>query len=123
MRYAYDYRRPESTDIKPFKDAPLDYHDNVANRLAERFFADHGIDVAARALECQRPDKGAETRVMTTRYCLRRELGACLKDPSCRGKYPSPMYLENESGRMRLDFDCANCEMHVVKVAGTGEFC
>ena len=123
MRYAYDYRRPESAEIKPFKDAPLDYHDNVANRLAERFFADHGIDVAARALECQRPAKGAETRVMTTRYCLRRELGACLKDHSCRGKYPSTMYLENESGRMRLDFDCANCEMHVVKVAGTGEFC
>ena len=48
---------------------------------------------------------------MTTRYCLRHQLGLC---PDC-GSADSPdepLTLTDEDGnRLRLHFDCARCEM------------
>lgn len=113
-RYVYDYRRAESKDISPYKDMPLDRHDNVANSLARKFFADHGITVAEDALEVVPAAPHKEQRVMTTRYCLRRELGACMRTPSA-SRLPSPLYLRTSSGiAYRLDFDCKTCRMHVI---------
>ncbi len=114
-RYHFDYRRKEMVDIKPFKDAPLDRHDNVANALARKFYTDHGIEVSEPAIEVKRP-KADELRVMTTRYCLRRELGACLKTKDGRN-LPSPLYLRTATGiNYRLDFDCPNCSMHLIAI-------
>ncbi len=115
-RYIYDYRRPEKQDIKPFKSAPLDRHDNVSNNLAGRFYADHGIAVAEPATEVRIPDNNCDQRVMTTRYCLRRELGACLKSPGA-SSLPSPLFLQAAGIRYRLDFDCDNCSMKVIAPA------
>ena len=112
--YRYDYRRPENREF-PFVSDTLTYHDNVANRLAEAFYRDHGVKTMARALECASPSAVAPgTVVMTTRYCLRRELGACLRTPQCK-KLPRELYLENGNVRFSLDFDCKNCRMHVRK--------
>ncbi|MDE6782779.1 MAG: hypothetical protein K2J17_03545, partial [Paramuribaculum sp.] len=55
-----------------------------------------------------------ETRVMTTRYCLRRELGACLRTPSA-AKLPPKLFIRSGPIRLALNFDCKNCEMHVIK--------
>ena len=52
---------------------------------------------------------------METRYCLRREMGACLKNKE-GNKLPSPLYLTSEGKRFRLDFDCRNCRMQVVYI-------
>ena len=87
------------------------YHDNVANALAADVYTAAGATIAERAAEVERPT--GETRVMTTRYCLRRELGACLRTPSAK-RLPTPLYLCAPGIRYRLDFDCAACEMHVV---------
>lgn len=114
--YSFDYRRPEQSDIEPFKAEALDYHDNVANRLSEEFFRSHGIAVAQRALEASNPRQDKDFRVMKTRYCLRRELGACLRSPSAR-KLPTPLFLHSADITFRLDFDCSNCEMHVIRPA------
>lgn len=116
MRYAYVYRRQESKVIKPFKDSPLDYHDNVANRLAKQFYESHGIIVGGQALETSRQDDKSETRVMTTRYCLRRELGVCLRSTNA-SRLPSPLFLQAPNVSYRLDFDCRHCEMHVIRLA------
>lgn len=104
---ADDIRYPEGGEVSR--------HDNVANRVAADFYSGlTGIPAASvpKALEvCGKPS--GETRVMETRYCLRRELGACLK--SKEGKnLPSPLYLTSEGKRFRLDFDCRNCRMQVV---------
>lgn len=114
--YSFDYRRPEQSDIEPYKTEALDYHDNVANRLSEEFFRSHGIAVAQRALEASNPRQDKDFRVMKTRYCLRRELGACLRSPSAR-KLPTPLFLHSADITFRLDFDCSNCEMHVIRPA------
>ncbi len=113
IRYVYEQRAECRLAGNAFSGlSPLDYHDNVANSLAEKFYTEHGASIAAKALEVEKA-KG-EVRVMCTRYCLRRELGACLKT-KYGVRLPSPLYLKNESGTYRLDFDCRRCGMDVVK--------
>jgi putative protease len=62
--------------------------------------------------------------LMRSRYCIRWELGLCPKrcpvkpgmtpgvTPGLIGG-PGPLYLVNQKNRLRLDFDCARCEMIV----------
>ena len=88
---------------------------NVANALAERFYRSHGARIGSRAVEVERPQTD-EVAVMNTRYCIRRELGACLRRKDERGRLPEPCFLRNESGLYRLDFDCGRCGMKVVKI-------
>lgn len=110
-RYAYDRRRPCRLAPGDMAGLTTTYHDNVANALAAEVYTAAGATIAERAAEVKRPT--GETRVMTTRYCLRRELGACLRTPSAK-RLPTPLYLCAPGIRYRLDFDCAACEMHVV---------
>ena len=111
--YKYDRRRPDKLPADAFaKLPPLTYHDNVANSLAEKFYLDHGATILERAVEVDRPS--GEVQVMDTRYCIRRELGACLKEKNAK-KLPSDLYLKNESGTSRLKFDCAHCGMKIFK--------
>lgn len=111
--YNYDYRRPEKTDIENFRIGNADRHDNIANRLARSFYESHGITVDELAAEVDLPDRSCDRRVMQTRYCLRRELGACLKTAD-GAKLPSPLFLRAPGVEYRLDFDCKNCGMNVV---------
>lgn len=84
---------------------------NVANSLARKFYDERGI-AAPEAAEVERPR--GESVVMETRYCLRRELGQCLKTDGGR-VIKGPLYLVSHNNRFRLDFDCSRCLMHVVK--------
>ena len=61
-----------------------------------------------------RSDFAPGTRLMTTRYCLRRELGCCIRDG--RGEaLVEPLTLRHDGmPALRLHFDCRNCEMHVI---------
>ena len=49
--------------------------------------------------------------LMRTRYCIRHELGACLKQGG--GKIKGPLFLINQGRKLKLEFDCNNCEMVV----------
>ena len=109
--YRFDRRRPCRLDSADMAGLATTYHDNVANRLAADVYSSAGATVAQKAAEVERPE--GEVRVMTTRYCLRRELGACLRTPT-GSRLPSPLYLASAGVRYRLDFDCAACEMHVM---------
>lgn len=83
--------------------------ENVTNRLAEAFYRDHGVREIAAPLEFAPTTVGS--CVMRSAYCLRRELGQCLKErPTLRGD----LYLEHGAFRYRLDFDCRRCEMALV---------
>lgn len=114
-RYRYDYRREEKKEIAPFKNESLDYHDNVANRLAKKFYSDHGIEISQDAIEVTPPPDTAEVRVMTTKYCIRRELGACLRTPGAK-RLPSPLFLSSANTSYRIEFNCSGCEMHVIRI-------
>ena len=114
-RHQCEPRREPAAELRWPGDAPLTRHDNVANSFARGFYAGLGIEVGAMAAEVERPapdTPDGEVCVMETRYCLRRELGACLKQGGA-SKLPAPLYLTSSGNRFRLDFDCARCRMRV----------
>lgn len=110
--YTYDRRKPNRLAADEFQGRELTYHDNVANRDSREFYKSHGAAKIQPAIESSLPE--GDIQVMQTRYCIRRELGACLREKNGR-KLPTPLYLRNESGVYRLDFDCKRCGMNVVK--------
>lgn len=96
-----------------FPSDSLTIHDNVANHLAEEFYRSHGVRSIVPAVEKSRP--AGETQVMTTRYCIRKELGHCLLTPVGRS-WKDPLYLVGSSGqRLRLEFDCHRCGMDIFR--------
>lgn len=79
---------------------------NVTNRLSEAFYRDHGVVRIERGLDLAPATTGR--CVMRSAYCLRREIGECLREGSAlRG----PLYLRRGALSYRLGFDCAQCEM------------
>lgn len=87
----------------------LEADGNVTNRLAERFYRDHGVERIDPPLELAPSTAGS--CVLRSAYCIRREMGECLRGrPRLRGD----LYLEHGAYRYRLDFDCRRCEMTLV---------
>ncbi len=107
--------RTFSHDIRPENPAPrhpqqtLSAEKNVTNRLAEAFYRDHGVEQVARGLDLEASTLGH--RVMRSPYCIRREIGQCLKkNPTLKGE----LYIEHGVFRYRLHFDCKRCEMSLI---------
>ena len=86
----------------------LTYQDNIANSVAREIYRERGSAAIEEAFELTHRE-GAE--YMRTKYCLRHELGLCPKQRP--GTRPEPLFLLNNGRRLRLDFDCAACEMTV----------
>ncbi|MDE6543786.1 MAG: U32 family peptidase [Muribaculaceae bacterium] len=102
-------RRPAKPDATFPDGSKISYRLNVANRLAENFYHEHGATEIARAVEVERPKNSVQ--VMECRYCIRRELGMCLRIPRGR-ELPEPLTLDTGRGiRYSLKFDCSRCTM------------
>lgn len=110
--YNYDYRLPEQTDAPLPQGSSMTYHDNVANRISREFYAQHGATDIALAIE-RAPQSNERIRVMTTRYCLRREFGCCLRTPSGKN-WPRGLHLKSGPMCFDVEFDCKNCQMHIL---------
>lgn len=110
--YRYCYRLPEKFDVPLPYGSRLTVHDNVANRLAREFYVSHGGTDIVPAMEVSGKNTCKDEPVMTTRYCLRKELGKCLKEPSGKD-WKAPLKLVSGNTCLRLDFDCKNCRMQV----------
>ena len=82
---------------------------NVVNSLARRFYTKHGVEHIIDGLDLWASTVGE--RVMESSYCIRREIGECLKKGS---KLRDRLYIEHGRHRYRLDFDCAKCRMSLV---------
>ena len=88
----------------------LTYLGNVINRKSREFYELHGVTDIEDGLEKLRSNE--ELVVMTTKHCIRYANNICCKEI---GKPAESLYLFNEKGRFRLDFDCRNCCMKVIK--------
>ena len=110
--YPYEYRKDLDKCISLNRN--ITRHDNVANKLSEEFYLKHGATLIEPALEVSK-NKQEEIQVMTTRYCLRRELGACMRTPDSQ-KLVTPLTLKSGNLFYRLDFDCKNCRMKVFQI-------
>jgi putative protease len=109
LTYRRDVRRPEDRTAPCFA-TELASADNVANHLAEEFYRDHGVERITPAIEVQKPAGNEPVPVMHTRYCLRRELGACLKGPRASA-LPRRLYLRYGTTRLQVQCHCDTCEM------------
>ncbi len=105
-------RRQEQADAPTFS-RHLTYCDNVANHLARQLYESHGAETIQPALECEMPS--ANPAVMHTRYCIRRELGACRLQKGGR-QLPEKLFLRAGANVLEVQCDCANCEMHITVV-------
>ena len=106
--YTRRTRRAEDRTL-PFPDKRLSGEDNVTNSLAAQFYRDHGVEQIASGYDLQ-SDLRQQT-VMRMRYCLRRELGWCLKE---KPAYTGRLYLEHGGYVYELHFDCARCGMELI---------
>jgi collagenase-like PrtC family protease len=90
----------------PYPERELSYLGNVLNAQAEAFYRRHGVTRIERAAESGLDMRGR--RVMTTRYCLKEQLGFC------GASLPEPLALIDDQGRrLELRFDCEDCAMEV----------
>ncbi|MCX7882960.1 MAG: U32 family peptidase [Brevinematales bacterium] len=108
----------------PYLPPFLDYRLNVLNHKALEVYKHFGIHPSQKAAE-----SGAsliEKPVMTTKTCLKLELGLCEKHPRYHDdplEFPlttrplEPFYLSTQYTLLRLEFDCVNCEMQVILVS------
>ena len=107
--YKFEYRRKE-IDSCSYPANQLDYRDNVANSLSRNFYHDHGVEAIENALESGDRKRAQGNLIMSTRHCILRELGMCLKE---NPKIKLPLSLESGKLKFRPEFNCSDCEMHI----------
>jgi len=97
----------------PYPEKRLTYLGNVLNAKAEAFYKRHGVEQIEPAAETGLDLSGR--MVMTTKYCLRQELGLC---PGRHSKIPAEsLVLEDLDGRRyALRFRCGDCGMEIFLV-------
>ena len=103
-----DKRRAEDKSV-PYPTDALVPADNVANQMAEQLYRDHGVKSIVPALEAGTM-ASATTPLMHTRYCIRRQLGACLKGPNA-SILPNELYLKTGNTKLKVICNCKLCEM------------
>ena len=114
MARRFEHRILPENSAARYLSEQLTAEENVTNRLAEAFYRDHGVQRIERGLDLAPTTVGHP--VMRTSYCIRREIGECLKEhPRLRGE----LWLERGRHRYRLAFDCVRCEMSLVDASGS----
>ncbi len=110
-----NYQRETKHHIQtqhPYPEKELKFSGNVVNSFARKFFERHGCKVVQEGYELIDATPG--DTVMTTKYCLRYEMGDCLKDRAPKEKQlPAKLFLENNGKNLALEFDCNRCEMKI----------
>ena len=111
-----EYHREEfqitKSDI-PYPTEKLDFTFNVSNKLARAFYKRHGVTEIEKAFELQW-DPG-KARVMTTKYCVKYELGKCARfqRETMGEKVKEPLTLKHGETEYKLKFNCKPCEMEI----------
>ncbi|MBK8806860.1 MAG: U32 family peptidase [Bacteroidales bacterium] len=95
-----------------YYDKEVDYKLNISNSAAELFLKTCGVEIIENAVEIELPKN--KIIVMNTKYCLRRELGKCKKTIK-NDDLHEPLFIQDNTGKYELFFDCKKCEMFVIK--------
>ncbi len=105
--------RPAATRVRnrvPFPQTLLDFTANALNTRAREFYLRHGVRNIEPAAESGLDLTGRV--VMTTKYCLRRELGLCDGSGSLLAE---PLFLRDEDDReYEVRFRCGSCGMEIL---------
>jgi collagenase-like PrtC family protease len=97
----------------PYPIEKLDFMYNVSNKMARAFYHRHGVTEIEKAFELQW-DPG-KARVMTTKYCVKYELGKCprYQRDTMGEKVVEPLVLKHGENEYKLKFNCKPCEMEI----------
>jgi 23S rRNA 5-hydroxycytidine C2501 synthase len=111
-----EYHREEFQITKtdhPYPVQKLDFMYNVSNKMARAFYKRHGVTEIEKAFELQW-DPG-KARVMTTKYCVKYELGKCARfqRETMGEKLVEPLTLKHGENEYKLKFNCKPCEMEI----------
>lgn len=103
------YTRAEAQSIKHPKaySNSLTSRANVSNSKALNYYCECGFKDIDMAYEVRGIDDS--TILMDCRYCIRREIGECLKE----GGSKETLFIENMGKRYELVFDCKECRMKI----------
>ncbi|HXU93704.1 MAG TPA: U32 family peptidase [Gallionella sp.] len=113
-------RPPRKAAVEPpakYPEETLSFLANVYNSAARAFYAKHGVKLIEAAYEAHQ--EAGEVSLMVTRHCIRYSMSLCPKQAKgvvgVQGQVRAePMTLVNGSEKLRLEFDCKACEMHVI---------
>lgn len=97
----------------PWPTREADYSDNITNKKAAEFYRHHGVDHIDPALLRASDVKGCA--LMTTRYCIKAQLGMCPQAKMKSNPPAEPLILTDNTGKYQLDFDCGKCEMTITQ--------
>ncbi len=96
------FARKDSTmkiqDI-PFPKTEVDFTENISNEKARQFYVDHGVEKQEKALEINQDRENQ--LLMTTRYCIKYELGSCERFQGAKNTPPEPLYLEDQNRKYK----------------------
>ena len=104
-------------DTTPYYESAVTYKANIINEKSRQFYIHHGAKPTEYGLEKTHDYSGKD--LMTTKYCLRYELGCCLKkNPKSwmvenPDAYTGDLLLRNNHNWFSLSFDCQNCLMKI----------
>lgn len=92
--------------------AQLTYLANVSNIKAKQFYIEKGAQQIESAFELEAQK---DVPLMFTKHCLRYSMGWCPVHQKEKSPYKEPYYLLYKDTRLRLQFDCKNCQMILYK--------
>lgn len=101
---------PERQNVT-FPKKEVGFSENIANHKAVQFYTDHGVEKQEQALEIGTSKEGQ--LLMTTRFCIKYELGYCERFQGTKQGPHEPLYLEDQNRKYLLKFDCKNCMMQI----------
>jgi len=91
----------------------VDFADNITNDRAAAFYRQHGVRHIDPALPRARDVEGCA--LMTTKYCIKAQLGWCPHLNWHATTPKEPLTLTDKTGTYILGFDCRKCEMTVTR--------
>lgn len=95
----------------PYPQEELDFSANISNKKATQFYKEHGAEKKEDALEVSHAKK--DQLLMTTRYCIKYELGYCERFQNAKNTPEEPLYLQDNNRKYLLEFDCEDCLMRI----------
>ena len=110
IRYQREKAGIKRAEVRAFPVDKLTYLGNVSNSLAAAFYASHGVKEVEEAFELS---PRQDVPLMFTKHCLRYSMGWCPTYQKRHSPFKEPYYLCYKNTRLRLRFDCPNCQMLV----------
>lgn len=100
-----------ANSVVTVSDNSLDYSSNIANSLAEEFYLEHQFKIFEKAYELL--DDKSNKVLMTTKHCLKKEIGRCPRTTSDQKLSNDKLFIRNSGRLYSLEFDCNECLMKI----------